>query len=245
MLLRRGPLTLRAATSLRRSLATSSTAEKEKEEDGKSSGLFSTWVNKVKGAFQSKAPLPPTDPEAPPTLIACADELKKLTRVANLANLVKLQRDANQQSYVKDLEKYSTIYRALGKHNPTGQNVNAHQKALAAEECSCSIQEVDKALEFYERMKEVASKMKQMQEKGEAIPKTMEEMSKLINNTFAEHKVPQRHSTGVAEHKVPQSYCTVAAERKVPQSHSAGVSRNSLCTCGSGKKFKRCCGRST
>ncbi|KAI5071094.1 hypothetical protein GOP47_0013345 [Adiantum capillus-veneris] len=147
-------------------------------------------------------------------LNACADELKKLTRVANLANLVKLQRDANQQSYVKDLEKYSTIYRALGKHNPTGQNVNAHQKALAAEECSCSIQEVDKALEFYERMKEVASKMKQMQEKGEAIPKTMEEMSKLINNTFAEHKVPQRHSTGVAEHKVPQSYCTVAAERK-------------------------------
>ncbi|MCO5572899.1 hypothetical protein L7F22_026660 [Adiantum nelumboides] len=157
---------------------------------------------------------------------ACADELKKLTRFANVASLLKLHRDDKQQSYIENLEKVSTIYRALGKFNPTGQNVDAKQKALAAEECNCSVQEVEKALETFERLKILASKMKQMQEKGEQIPKTVEEMSNLVNSTFAERKLPQ-------------------SQDKIPQSHNKEVGRNSPCTCGSGKKFKRCCGRGT
>lgn len=211
---------LRPGTLFARSLAaasSSSSAEKEEEHGG----LFSSWVGKIKGAFHSKPP--PPQPEQQPTsaftLLACADQLKNARRLSTVSRFLKISPHVTEGAATEAIEKCEKMMRAVAKHNPTGQNVDEKQKSEAAKECGCTLEEINTMLTHFERMKEAQAKLLQMKEKGEELPKTMAEFKKVLNVS--------------------------SPKRDISQCQSADVGRNAPCTCGSGKKYKRCCGRGT
>lgn len=218
---RRYTETLRAGTLFARSLAAASSSSSpvvEKEEHG---GLFSSWVGKIKGAFQSKPPSPQSEeqPTSALTLLACADELKNARRLSTFSSFLKMSPHVPEGAATESVEKCEKMMRAVAKHNPTGQNVDEKQKEAAAKECGCTLKEINTMLTNFERMKEARAKLLQMKEKGEELPKTMAEFQKVLNIN--------------------------SPQRDISQSQSADVGRNAPCTCGSGKKYKRCCGRGT
>eukprot|EP00250_Pteridium_aquilinum_P008752 c18185_g1_i1 orf=149-868(+) len=198
----------------------------EKEEDGRPS-LFSSWVGKVKGVFQGQpSPQhPPPQPEQQPpslpayTLLDCADELKSARRISKVTTLLKKQTHVPEGAVSESLERCETIMRVLANHDPTGQTVDERQKAAVAKECGCTIQEINRMLTKFEWMKEARAKLLQMKEKGEELPKTMAEVEKLLKGSSPKHNLSRNQSVEVG--------------------------RNAPCTCGSGKKYKRCCGRGT
>lgn len=208
-----------------RSLATSSSSSPE--DDG---SLFSSWVGKIKGVFKGNSPAEPAQehPPAEPTqqhspaftLLTCADELKKVRRVEKLTKVLKMQPRVSEGTVTESLDKYETILRALAKHDPTGQHLDAKQKTEVATQCGCTIQDINRVLTKYDWMKEAHTKVLQMKEKGEGLPKTMEEMEKLLVGSS-----PLKRNLSQSASK------------------SVEVGRNAPCTCGSGKKYKRCCGR--
>ncbi|KAH7439056.1 hypothetical protein KP509_04G043000 [Ceratopteris richardii] len=134
-----------------------------------------------------------------------------------------------KSNFTDRMEKHSKIYSALAKHNPSGRNVDAKHKTLASEECGCSVQEVEEALYFFEVYKKLGVKMAKTFKSKDELPKTVDGMKKMLEDMSSELDLPQS--------KISES-------GQVEPRQTSELGRNAPCSCGSGKKFKRCCGKS-
>ncbi|KAJ6802884.1 uncharacterized protein M6B38_346170 [Iris pallida] len=108
--------------------------------------------------------------------------------------------------------KQSAILRYLASVDPTGENLKNSHKQDATVHCSCTISEVENALSKYTWAKEAQQKIDKLKEEGKPTPTSLSEVQKLMGST------------------------------PVDVGKGGKLGRNSPCSCGSGKKYKRCCG---
>lgn len=181
--------------------------------DGNSSGFFS-WVDKVKSVFKGKTSESAAQ-QSPEQgyTLSACADDMKRSRPQ-----LKLHPHVNEAAATRALEKQEAILRALASHDPTGQHLDVKQKAEVAVQCNSTIQDVNKLLAKYEWMKEAYLKILQRKDEGKEPPKTLEELEELMGGPFKPD-----------------------ASQNLGESGDTG--RNSPCHCGSGKKYKRCCGR--
>lgn len=196
-------------------------------DEGSSSSGFFSWVDKIKGAFKGKTSDAATQPsqhaqssESALTLLSFADQIKRVRKLQGFAQLVKSNPHVDESAATLALERQEMIIRAIASHDPTGKHLDAKEKAKVAVQCSCTEKDVSEALANYECMKQTYSKVLKMKDEGKPLPKTLEEVKNLIDYPV--------------KHDVSQGL-----------SKSAEIGRNSPCHCGSGKKYKRCCGRTS
>lgn len=150
------------------------------------------------------------------TLESYADELKKARKLGSMAQFV---RGRGSEATISDaFEKQEAIIRALASYDSSGERLEAKHKTEVAKICSCTIADVENALAKFTWAKEAHKKMEKLKEQGKPMPKSLEEVQKLVGST----------PMGIANTSLAKS---------------GQISRNADCPCGSKKKYKRCCGK--
>lgn len=177
------------------------------------------WVDKIKGVFTGK-PSSPSPDSAPSSsssfsLIDFADQMDKAKKFGMLKRF-EVGR-CSEATISESFKKQSAILRYLGSIDPTGEGLKPNHKQDATVHCNCTISEVENALSKYSWAKEAQKKMDKLKAEGKPIPKTFAEVQKLMGSTPLD----------VARSNL---------------ANSGKLGRNAPCPCGSGKKYKRCCG---
>lgn len=150
-------------------------------------------MDKIKGVLTGK-PSPEASQSAPGpapdsfTLIHFADTLKKAKRAGTLMKyVVGKNSEATSADAIKQQEgiinKHEGIIRFLGGLDPTGENLQTSHKQEAAKNCGCSITDVDNALVTFTLAKNAQKKLEQLKEEKKPMPKSMDEMKKLMGLT--------------------------------------------------------------
>ncbi|PKU75024.1 uncharacterized protein LOC110111636 isoform X1 [Dendrobium catenatum] len=172
------------------------------------------WVDKIKGVFTGKKPS--LDSSAPSfSLTDFADQMEK-ARGMGLLKKFEVGR-CSEATMTDAFKKQSSILRYLGNIDPTGENLQPSHKHEATKHCNCTISEVEHILSKYKWAKDAQKKVDKLKEEGKALPKSFSEVQKLMGSTPLD----------VARSNMPKS---------------SKIGRNDPCSCGSGKKYKRCCG---
>lgn len=172
------------------------------------------WFDKIKGVFTGKSA---TDSMSSSSfsLIEFADQMDK-ARMLGYFKKFEVGR-CSSATMSEAFKKQSTILRYLGSIDPTGENLQASHKHDATKHCKCTMAEVEHILAKYTWAKDAQKKIDKLKEEGKPVPKTFKEVEKVMGSTPLD--------VGRAN-----------------LSKSGAIGRNALCPCGSGKKYKRCCG---
>lgn len=177
-----------------------------------------SWFAKIKEVFTGKKTedSQPAAATSSVTLESYADELKKARKLGSMAQFV---RGRGSEATISDaFEKQEAIIRALASYDSSGERLEAKHKTEVAKICSCTIADVENALAKFTWAKEAHKKMEKLKEQGKPMPKSLEEVQKLVGST----------PMGIANTSLAKS---------------GQISRNADCPCGSKKKYKRCCGK--
>lgn len=172
------------------------------------------WVDKIKGVITGK-PTESSSSSSSFSLNDFADQMDKAKKLGMLKNF-EVGR-CSEATISESFKKQSAILRYLGSVDPTAENLKSSHKQDATVHCGCTISEVENALAKYTWAKEAQKKMDKLKEEGKPIPTSFSEVQKLMGSTPLD-----------------------VARSNLAQSGKLG--RNAPCSCGSGKKFKRCCG---
>ncbi|XP_004232798.1 uncharacterized protein [Solanum lycopersicum] len=181
--------------------------------------LHASWINKIKGVFTGQKTS--TDAAKVPisesfTLLRFADELGRAKKLGTLKQYVVGR--GSEVTFAEAFEKQQAILQYLGALDPTGENLQTHQKQQAAKHCKCTIVDVENMLAKFTWAKEAQMKLEKMKEEGKPLPKSMAEVQKLMGSSPLD----------VARSNMAKS---------------GQISRNAFCPCGSKKRYKRCCGK--
>lgn len=128
-----------------------------------------------------------------------------------------MMKRSSDPSVSEAFKKQSAILSFLGAIDPSGENLKPNHKQDAIKQCKCTIAEVENALAKYKWAKEAQKKIDKLKEEGKPLPKSFAEVQKLMGTTPLD-----------------------GARSNLANSGKLG--RNAPCPCGSGKKYKRCCG---
>ncbi|KAG1327404.1 protein translocase subunit SecA [Cocos nucifera] len=171
------------------------------------------WFDKIKGVITGKST---TDSKSSSfSLIEFADQMQKARM---LDSFKKFEVGRCSGATISDaFEKQSAVLRYLGSIDPTGENLQASHKHDATKHCNCTIADVEHVLAKYTWAKEAQKKINTLKEEGKPLPKTFNEVQKLMGSTPFD---------------VGKSNLAKSGE----------ISRNAFCPCGSKKRYKRCCG---
>ncbi|KAJ0986900.1 hypothetical protein J5N97_005256 [Dioscorea zingiberensis] len=171
------------------------------------------WIDKIKGVITGK---PAADAAKQSfSLIEFADQMDK-SRKLGMFNKFQAGR-CSEATISHAFKKQSAILRYLGTIDPSGENLQLGHKQDAMKHCSCTMSEVEHILAKYTWAKEAQQKIDNLQKEGKPIPKSFNEVQKMMGSTPLD----------VARSNLAKS---------------GQISRNALCPCKSGKKYKRCCG---
>jgi uncharacterized protein YecA (UPF0149 family) len=99
------------------------------------------------------------------------------------------------------------------------QRVAGQHKAEVAAECGCTVRDVEDVVAKYEWAKEANRRVMKLKEEGKPLPKSLDEVEAMMGGRWS-------------------------AAASVNLAKTGQLSRNAACPCGSGKKYKRCCGKS-
>ncbi|XP_039145710.1 protein translocase subunit SecA 1 isoform X2 [Dioscorea cayenensis subsp. rotundata] len=166
------------------------------------------------GSTRSRA----SSPASPPLIPPIPHSLLSMDKARKLGMLKKFQVGRCSEATVSDaFKKQSSILRYLGGIDPSGQNIQLSHKQDAMKHCGCTMSEVEHILAKYTWAKEAQQKIENLQKEGKPIPKSFNEVQKLMGSTPLD----------VARSNLAKN---------------GQISRNALCPCKSGKKYKRCCG---
>ncbi|KAG0450908.1 hypothetical protein HPP92_026472 [Vanilla planifolia] len=170
------------------------------------------WIDKVKGVFTGKS----SKSSAPTfSLMDFADQMEK-ARSMGLLKKFEVGR-CSEATMTDAFKKQSLILRYLGTIDPTGETLLPSHIQEATKHCNCTMSEVEHILAKYTWAKEAQGKINKLKEEGKPLPNTYNEVQKLMGST-----------------PLDVARSNLSKNRK--------IGRNDPCSCGSGKKFKRCCG---
>eukprot|EP00271_Cylindrocystis_brebissonii_P020004 TRINITY_DN6420_c0_g2_i1.p2 TRINITY_DN6420_c0_g2~~TRINITY_DN6420_c0_g2_i1.p2 ORF type:complete len:149 (-),score=30.76 TRINITY_DN6420_c0_g2_i1:595-1041(-) len=132
-----------------------------------------------------------------------------------------------EQLRAQSLTMQEKVARSLGSHgvivDETGE-VALERLQQVATECECSVALVREVVRQFCWFREAARKVEKLKQAGKPMPTSMEEVEKMM--------------AGAWSAKASQ------ANTNATPGQEGRISRNASCPCGSGKKFKRCCGAS-
>ncbi|CAM6036584.1 unnamed protein product [Sphagnum compactum] len=186
----------------------------------------SSWFQKLKGVFTGKtspggsaqvAQESATVSQQDLTMENFADELKKARQFGSLTTFGRGLPRGGEMSAVKSLERQEGILRALARRDPV--RVAGQHKAEVAAECGCTVRDVEDVVAKYEWAKEANRRVMKLKEEGKPLPKSLDEVEAMMGGRWS-------------------------AAASVNLAKTGQLSRNAACPCGSGKKYKRCCGKS-
>ncbi|XP_027107499.2 uncharacterized protein [Coffea arabica] len=182
------------------------------------SQLHFSWMDKIKGVFTGQKTSPDTTSTSSEsfTLLRFADELSKARKVGAFKQYIVGR--SSEATFSDAFEKQEAIIRYLGGFDATGENLLTSQKQEAAKHCNCTIADVENALAKFTWAKEAQRKIEKLKEEGKPMPKSLNEVQKLMGSTPMD----------VARSNLAKS---------------GQISRNAPCPCGSKKLYKRCCGK--
>ncbi|XP_064965862.1 uncharacterized protein LOC135612944 isoform X1 [Musa acuminata AAA Group] len=172
------------------------------------------WFDKIKGVFTGK---PSSDSSASKPSFSLTDFADQMDKARRLGSFKKFEVGRCSATTVSDaFKKHSAILEYLGAIDPSGENLQNSHKQDAAKHCNCTIADVEHILAKYQWAKEAQKKLDKLKEEGKPMPKTFGEVQKLMGSTPLD-----LGRSNLAK--------------------SGQISRNALCPCGSGKRYKRCC----
>ncbi|KAI4369424.1 hypothetical protein MLD38_017863 [Melastoma candidum] len=185
------------------------------------SPLRNSWMDKIKGVFtgNKEGASTPQQPQVSAesfTLLKFADELKNARRLGKFKQYIVGR--SSEATFSDAFEKQEAIIRVLGGFDASGDNLQTSQKQEAAKLCKCTIADVENALAKFTWAKQAHKKLEKMKEEGKPMPKSLAEVQKLMGSTPLD----------LARSNLAKS---------------GQISRNAVCPCGSGKRYKRCCGK--
>ncbi|GJP81721.1 hypothetical protein CLOP_g11858 [Closterium sp. NIES-67] len=168
-----------------------------------------------------------------------ANQLKRARQFGQLTTFGKGLPKGGQNAVTGSLKKQEVIAFALAAY---AAEVKATHEQLSipfsvreriAREAGSSVADVDSLLAKYEWFKEAGRRMQELQDQGKPLPRSFTEIEKMMGGSWSSYKA------GAAASAVGAAGPAAAAAAGAA---SQGPARNSPCPCGSGKRYKRCCG---
>ncbi|EFJ18683.1 hypothetical protein SELMODRAFT_444490 [Selaginella moellendorffii] len=201
--------------------------------------LKSSWFQRIKGLFVRDKPAEskPMEESKPPLRASIEQASKPSESIASkIVNTVKsavAPSVYSMEAFADELKKAryaGSLVKGASKEQISAilekqekmiralatyktEQIGASQVAEVAVKCKARAEEVEDILSKYKWTKEAHSKVEKLRKEGKPLPKSFDEVEALMGGRW----------------KSPKS---------VPI-----LSRNQLCSCGSGKKYKRCCGQ--
>ncbi|CAM6103658.1 unnamed protein product [Calypogeia fissa] len=148
-----------------------------------------------------------------------ADELRKAQAFGKLTQFGRGLPRGGEAVAARSLQRQEEILRKLASYSPDGQRLEAKHKSEVATQCGCTMKDVNDVLGKYEWAREANARMMRLKAEGKPLPKSLDEVEKMMGSRWK-------------------------AAASVNLSKDSQPSRNVPCPCGSGKKYKRCCGKS-
>ncbi|WOK94129.1 hypothetical protein Cni_G02831 [Canna indica] len=176
-------------------------------------GLF----DKIKGVFTGN-PSPDASASSSKSGFSLIDFADQMEKARTLGSFRKFQVGRCSEATISDaFKKHSAILRYLGAIDPYGENLKNSHKQDATKHCKCTIADVEHILAKYAWSIEAQKKIEKLKEEGKPLPTSFSEVQKLMGSTPLDLARSNMAKNGQ-------------------------ISRNALCPCKSGKKYKRCCG---
>ncbi|XP_074579306.1 uncharacterized protein LOC141835826 [Curcuma longa] len=173
------------------------------------------WFDKVKSAFTGKPSPESSASKIGFSLIEFADQMDRARTLGSLRNFEAGR--CSEATISGAFEKHSAILRYLGAIDPSGKNLQNSHKQDAAKHCNATIADVEHVLAKYSWANEAQKKIEKLKEEGKPMPTSFSEVQKLMGSSPLD-----LGRSNLAK--------------------SGQISRNAPCPCGSGKRYKRCCG---
>jgi len=174
-----------------------------------------SWSDRLK----SMLGLAETRPEAASSLESIDGNvyLQQMKTAAKMGGLAGFARGQVAQATAKALHRQVEILEGLSaQERERLHELEPRAKTRLVQNLGCSPKEVEDVVRKFIATRNVFAKVGQLRKEGKPMPQSFEELSNLVG-------LEPPADTG--------------------QQKGVGISRNAPCPCGSGKKFKRCCGK--
>ena len=176
------------------------------------------WGESLGGAWdRAKARLGlKAEAEEALTFKAYAAQMRRARQMGSLASRAAGQYDSGTQKLLEFQERIADeIADVAGPLASEAGDLSPEQRAGIARKLDCDLAEVENCLRKHAWAKDAVRKVNELKARGEAAPKTFEELNALVGGDWK--------------------------GEPPPPVRSAKVRRNAPCPCGSGKKHKKCC----
>jgi hypothetical protein len=213
--------------------------------------------------FASDEPLPEASSI---TLDAYADQLKRARQLSSLGSLLPKGALAavggSDSSVASTLQRNEGVIRAMTaeeKATPPA-SLSAASRARIAQAAGCTVADVGEALGKYEWTRAAMGRMQTLRAEGRPMPTSFEELESSLGGGWKQSA--QAAAAAATFGPAPPRAAPAATQsgggsapgvtrmlhgRPVQADKAAtmpkGVTRNGPCPCGSGNKWKRCCGK--
>ncbi|CAI5982990.1 unnamed protein product [Closterium sp. NIES-65] len=211
-------------------------AESKGESGGGWLSRFQTFLGLGKGgAGKAGEPKRLTHAEG---LTEFANQLKRARQFGQLTTFGKSLPKGGQSVVTNSLRKQEVITLALASYAAEAKladerlSIPFSVRQRVASETGSTMGEIDMLLAKYEWFAEAANRMQALQDQGKPLPRSFAEIEQMMGGPWSPPKTGARSgaSAGLAGGA---------------GSAAAAPARNNPCPCGSGKKYKRCCGAGT
>ncbi|CAI5967209.1 unnamed protein product [Closterium sp. NIES-64] len=167
-----------------------------------------------------------------------ANQLKRARQFGQLTTFGKSLPKGGQSVVTNSLRKQEVITLALAAYAAEAKlagerlSIPFSVRQRVASETGSTMGEIDMLLAKYEWFAEAANRMQALQDQGKPLPRSFAEIEQMMGGPWSPPKTGARSgaSAGLAGGA---------------GSAAAAPARNNPCPCGSGKKYKRCCGAGT
>ncbi|CAI7753120.1 unnamed protein product, partial [Closterium sp. NIES-53] len=167
-----------------------------------------------------------------------ANQLKRARQFGQLTTFGKSLPKGGQSVVTNSLRKQEVITLALAAYAAEAKladerlSIPFSVRQRVASETGSTMGEIDMLLAKYEWFAEAANRMQALQDQGKPLPRSFAEIEQMMGGPWSPPKTGARSGAS-------------AGSAGGAGSAAAAPARNNPCPCGSGKKYKRCCGAGT
>ncbi|CAI5466256.1 unnamed protein product [Closterium sp. Yama58-4] len=167
-----------------------------------------------------------------------ANQLKRARQFGQLTTFGKSLPKGGQSVVTNSLRKQEVITLALAAYAAEAKladerlSIPFSVRQRVASETGSTMGEIDMLLAKYEWFAEAANRMQALQDEGKPLPRSFAEIEQMMGGPWS----PPKKGAGSGASSGSAGGAGSAA---------AAPARNSPCPCGSGKRYKRCCGAGT
>ncbi|GJP81722.1 hypothetical protein CLOP_g11859 [Closterium sp. NIES-67] len=197
------------------------------------------------GAGEKGGPKPLTHAES---FSEFASKLRRARQVAQLTVLRGYSR-GERDLVISGLKKQEMITMALVAYAADVNSADEHLyipfrvRERIARETGSSTHEVDNLINKYEWFKEAAARIEAQEEQGKPVPRSFAEIERMMGGAwFSNNATARPGGRGGSGSAAAAGAAAGAAGSAATGVASEAPARNSPCPCGSGRRYKRCCG---